>query len=230
MQQIQSIEELDSAIKLLSESSSEEVLTEGIIERLALNIQGFFTVEYNPRISQQIIDSYINDYDIASLKDYMFKLYMMSLEDEPTGIVKTLKFMLSDSNRESYYRYRSKLSQQLIYGEKAIESITRRPFNFKKYADIRLTQLGKNPTATEAMGIATEVVSGNGEISELVTCAKWAMGTYATSAVIEKVFAVLGHIVSIGGTVIGWTAKILSFILINVIFGIIGLVMTYAMG
>ena len=213
----------DQLEQLLTESG--DILNEGVIERLAYNVQGFFTVEYNPKISQSIIESYISDYDVTSLKDYMFKLYLMSIEDEPTGIVKTLKFMLSDRNRESYYRYRTKLTQQLNYGEKAIQSITRRNFNFNKYAEQRLTELGKNPTANEAVEIATNVVSGTSDVKELVGCAKWAIGAYTTSAVLNNVVSILSTIITIGTTIVGWTAKIISFIVLNIIFGIIGLAM-----
>ena len=207
-------------VNTLNESTP-EILNEGYIDRLSLDMQGFFMLTYDYRLSQQIIDSYINDFRLEELKDYMFKLYLLSIEEKPSGIVETLKFMLSEDNRRSYYQYKSKIKQQLTYGETAISSITKRKFKFNSYAEIRLAKLESDSNAQKAIRSANAAGNSNAfnseEASEFFNFARWATGVFTASSVLEKIAGILGHFLNFGMTMIGWTVKIMIFFMFQML-------------
>lgn len=113
---------------ILTEEEASALSEANLLTAAFLKTQDYFSFKFRPDIAWAIVDSYIDQYEYESLKEYLIFLYMMVEYDERSGPLKRLGFFFSTEVRKSYYEYKSEAVRILEHGSKAVSKIEGRPF------------------------------------------------------------------------------------------------------
>jgi hypothetical protein len=125
-------------------------LHEGKLNRLRLNFIDLFNMSYDPTISKELIDDYIDDYELDGLKEYMFVLRAIIDDDSSNGILRAIWKFFSKDVRKNYVTYKTEIKKQFDYAEAAISRMEKRPFNFEQWYAKTLEQSTLRAVKTSA--------------------------------------------------------------------------------
>ena len=204
-------------IKKILESGQEEILTESLITGYFNKLREFFSTDYDHEFSRKIIIDYLDGYRVEEVKAYITYLYVMSQQEKPKGILKTIYFTLSQANRSSFYVYRSKINQLISFAEIGIRKIEKSNFNAKMYIKNKIEQLESDPQIKSTIEKTADaqtpqqliVITGS-EIQGLIN----KDGSWIEWLRLIGEFAV--SFIKIAIDILGWALKIIISIIISI--------------
>ena len=109
-----------------------------------------FNVSFDPSHSKKIVQEYLDDYDLQSLKEYMFFLRAIIEQDEAGSAIKSFVRSLPFGSgiRKSYVAYKREIYQLFKYAESEISRLEGRPFDFEAWYNKTENELARSTTIT----------------------------------------------------------------------------------
>ena len=204
-------------IKKILESSQEEVLTESLVMGYFNKLREFFSIDYDHDFSKKIISDYLDEYRVEEVKAYITYLYVMSQQEKPKGVLKTVYFTLSQANRSSFYTYRVKINQLISFAEIGIRKIEKSNFNAKLYIKNKLEQLESDPEIKSTIEKTSEVQTPQ---QLIVVTGSEIQGLINKDGSIIEWLRLIGEFavsfIKIAIDILGWALKIIISIVISI--------------
>ena len=204
-------------IKKILESGQEEILTESLVTGYFNKLREFFSTDYDHEFSRKIIIDYLDGYRVEEVKAYITYLYVLSQQEKPKGILKSIYFTMSQANRSSFYVYRSKINQLISFAEIGIRKIEKSNFNAKMYIKNKIEQLESDPQIKSTIEKTAEVqtpqqliVVAGSEIQGLIN----KDGSWIEWLRLIGEFTV--SFIKIAIDILGWALKIIISIVISI--------------